>query len=812
MAGFMVGMKSLCTHAAAVCAMLAVSFAALSQERSGTVRDGKGEPVDLATVALLSGEVHAAVAITDSAGRFVLSVADGDYMLHIRNIAYRPLEQAVRIASGVADLGVWEMEEADFGMAEVVVTASAITRESDRFVMQINNHAPMMMNKDAAEVLRLAPGVWVDDSGLSINGMKGAKVFVNERELRLQGSELTGYLRNFHSSDIARVEVIPQAGAEYGADSHGGIVRIFLRRQMDGGASGHVVFNTSQSVHLSGYNPSATVNVRTGKWTLNTFASANMRTRGEGELTSVRAFNDGRNSDFHSRSNMNRKATSGTGRVGVIYDPDERSSVGVEVEYARSEAKMPSLAETVITGNGGTAASATSDYRQNEYDRSRSATFNYLYRFDTSGSTLKFITDYTDRKVSAGNDYHSRFEVHGAGDPATDSVYRSRASSDYSVFTADLSVNGQFARGMTFSAGAKYTRNRMSDTVRYETLHRLQAWNLLPDYSFASGYTEDIAAVYAVFSLARGGLSLSAGMRGEYTSVNGRRGEIRRSYPDLFPHINATYSFDAMRTYMLIGQYSRNIRRPDFRYLNPNRIQYSDYSYMIGNPDLRPTYMNRFSLTAVYRYRYVLSAGGTMHRDLIREVCRIDPSNADVTFITPENHHTENHFYLHLSFPLQPAEWCAVNVDLTGVKQDIRGTAGDARQSHYLYFNNITSVFTLPAKLHAEVSYSGTSRLYSANSGIEPAHLFHASLKKTFLGERLTASLSVHNIFDRRTAYFSHTPHFTIHSAERAAGTGRHVKVGLQYHFRTGKAFKGRSVESASATERERLGKPAETK
>ena len=49
---------------------------------------------------------------------------------------------------------------------------------------------------------------------------------------------------------------------------------------------------------------------------------------------------------------------------------------------------------------------------------------------------------------------------------------------------------------------------------------------------------------------------------------------------------------------MLIGQYGRYIERPTFSALNPNRIQTSEYSYLIGNPMLRPTYINKFKYYA----------------------------------------------------------------------------------------------------------------------------------------------------------------------------------------------------------------------
>lgn len=774
-----------------------------AQERGGRVIDNKGNPVDLATVVLFTGDKQETAAITDENGQFTMSVINGEYELKIRNISYEPFEQIVSIKSETTDMGHFELKESAFGLSEVVVSASTITREPDRFVMQINN-MPSMLSKDASEVLRLAPGVWVDDNGVSINGAGGAKVFINERELRLTKKELVDYLRNFRSSDIARVEVIPQAGAEYSADSQSGVVKIVLRKQLENGTSGNVMLGTSQGKYMSDYRPSGTINARIGLWTFNAFASGNFVDKGKDESTSTRNFNDETGNSFSSKSFMNQKPRSGIGRVGVIYEPDLRNSFGLEVEYFTKKTSMPSRAETMINENG-IRMDGTSDYEQDERDRNFSATFNYIRRLDTLGSTLKLITDYTDKKVRGDNDYYSFYTIQ---DYTKDSLYQNNSLSRYKVFNADISFNKQLQNGFKYSVGAKYTHNDMSDTVSYESFYH-SAWQPLSNYSFSLDYTEDIGAVYGTFAANLGGINFSAGLRGEYTHVTGKIRDMKQSYFDLFPNATVSYSFNAMRTFMLIGQYSRNIKRPNFWYLNPNRVQYTDYSYMIGNPNLRPTYINRFSVTAVYKYRYTLTVGGNLHKDLVREVSKIDPSDPDVYYITPENHHTVNHYFVAVNFPLRITKIWDMNVYFVGVKEDIKGTEIDKRKSYLYYFANVTSNLTLPAKFYLELSYNGTSRLYSTNAGINSRQLFHAAVKKQLFNDRVTASLGVNNIFNSKASYFTNTERFNNYMKGVEAFSSRYVRFSIQYNFNSGKSFKKREVERALNGEKSRLEKSA---
>jgi len=770
-----------------------------AQNRIGYVTGQKGEPVEFATVAFFNGDKQVANAISDSTGRFTLSVADGKYHMKIRNISYKPIDEDITVSNQT--LGNFRLTETAIGLSEVVVKASAITREADRFVMRIDK-TPASLNKDASEVLRLAPGVWIDENGVSINGASGSKVFINDREIKLSGKDLYNYLRNIQSSNIARVEVIPQAGAEYSADTNGGVVKIILRKQMEKGMNGNVVLNTLQGKYLGEYDPAGTLNVSLNKWTFDASASGNIATKGKSGMVATRAYHDNDNTDFKSQSVMNQKTRSGIGRISAIYDADKRNSFGAEIEYSKQSTPNPTSANTFIRQNG-IISNGSSEYKQNENAENFNALLNYILKIDSLGSTLKFITNYTKKKVTGKNDYNSYFTT---GSFVSDSIYRSNSISNYKIFTADAMINKVLPGGMKYSAGMKYTRNSIADTVRYES-YSTAKWMTLPDYSFLLNYTENIGALYGTVAGNIRQFSLSGGLRGEYTSVDGQNGYISRHYFDLFPSVNVTYSFDAMHTFMLIGQYSRNIERPNFWYLNPNRVQYSDYSYMVGNPELRPTYINNIGMTAVYRYRYILSFGGHLHHDLIREVCKIDPTNPKTTYITPENHYSENHYYIALIFPAKPIEWCNMNFNLVGVKQDIRATANDPVMSHYLYFANVTAGFKLPAKYYFELTYSGTSRLYSANSGINQRQLFHAVVKKQLFNDRLSAAIGINNIFDSKTSYFSNTSYFTINSKGTEAQSSRYVKLSVQYNFKSGKSFKKRTIENSSEEEKSRLEK-----
>ena len=165
---------------------------------------------------------------------------------------------------------------------------------------------------------------------------------------------------------------------------------------------------TAQSQTLADYQPSASFNARAGRWTFNTFVSANILPEGKTNSVETRNFRTGDNHDYFSVSDVNRTLHSGLGRLGIVYEPDKRNSFGVEAEYSAVSARSPSSVTTRTKPNG-ILVNSESDYRQKETDRTCSMTLNYVHALDTLGSTFKVIADCTNKHVEGDNDYHTSF-------------------------------------------------------------------------------------------------------------------------------------------------------------------------------------------------------------------------------------------------------------------------------------------------------------------------------------------------------------------------------------------------------------------
>lgn len=126
------------------------------------------------------------------------------------------------------------------------------------------------------------------------------------------------------------------------------------------------------------------------------------------------------------------------------------------------------------------------------------------------------------------------------------------------------------------------------------------SWNTIPNYGYKMRYNENIAAAYASYSLEKGPFPHCRIENGIHEDFQQKNGSYQQ---ELFGSLSERDVELCVRSDQEMGSYRtvfRSIERPAFYTLNPNRIQISDYSYDIGNPKLRPTYIDNIQLTLVW--------------------------------------------------------------------------------------------------------------------------------------------------------------------------------------------------------------------
>lgn len=773
-----------------------VSVRAARMETSmGKVVDPDGRPIAYATVVLLDEGRQIAGTATNDDGTFELKASAGKYRLAIQYLGYQSLEKEVALPS---DLGVFTLQPTSVAMQEVVVEARTIRREADRFVMEVAN-SPIAAGKDGTELLKQAPGVWLTEDKIAINGASGVKIYINDREMRMSVEELLNYLRGLKAEEIQRIEIIPQAGADYDADSASGIIKITLRRQRDDGLTGNVSFSTHHSKQMSNYNPSVSLNGHTGRWTFNASGWLNAVPR---QITRITEHTEYLTNDalLDAASEMRGDSYYGGGRVGAIYDITERHSIGIEGDYYADRTWMPNNTSTDFR-SGGILTRNESLYDGVDKASTLSATFNYIWRIDTLGSTLKVMADYSRNDRRHTNDNFTRS---AAPDIVRDSTFDDRTAGLYEVAALNLAFEKRFNATWLLRAGAKYTYNDMHNEALYRYLED-DAWQLLDKYSYTTDYTERIAALYAAATFHHKRWSVVAGLRGEYTRTTGYASDVRQRYLSLFPNANVAYTFDDKGAWSLSAQYSRNISRPGFWALNPARIQISDYTWQSGNPALQPSYTDNLSVTALLAAKYSLSIGAQFHHDEIAQVFGSDPADASITNLRFENLDHSEQFFASANIPIQLTRWWSLTANITEVCRRDRITVDSPRKTTWMTVGNLTTNFTLPRKFIIEVEFGGMSHVRQANLDMKSYESTTLRLKKRLLDDRLSLTAQVTNLFDQAQEFTAETGNFVRSLRTRNDWSRRRFGISINYNFKAGKAFKARSIESGASDEKGRM-------
>ena len=767
----------------ALLAVLATTLSAAPKSLSGRTVDSEQKPIAFATVVLLNEGQQVCGTTTDEEGLFTLSCEAGKYTLTVQHISYNEYSKEIEVNDS-NDLGVIVLNASDNTIDEVVVSAQLIRREADRFVVDVAN-SKSSVGKDGVELLERAPGVWVDDDNFSIFGRSGAKIYVDDRELKLSGEQLVNYIRTLRAEEILKIEVIPTTGADYDADSASGIIKITLRHRRENGLQGSARMAYMTNKYGTNYNPSANIALHSGGFDMNGALWYNHRDA-ETIAHEQTLFHTSQ-SELTSHSTIDNCYTNYGGRLDAVVTLHKNHSIGFGSRYNFNKEGDDTHSESLLRNNDHSELT-TSKYinRDKQYDGS--ATFNYIWKIDTLGSTFKALADYQRRTSYGHNDNKSITN-------GVDSIYRDRTDANYDIGSVSLALEKNFSPRWSLKAGAKYTYYRMRSDALYEYAKANQ-WLVNDRESYTIDYTEQIAAAYGIVSARLGKWSLVAGLRGEYTHTQSDGTKLGKDYLSLFPNANLSWAFNREKGHSLVAQYSRKITRPSFWQLNPQRQQISDYSYQTGNPYLDPSFAHDLNVTLVLRYKYTLTGGFKLQTDEIQQNINTDPADPNILYISHINYKDTKQFYLNANIPVQLTKWWEATANLSYVAWEQRTMADAPARLSHLVMGYANTNFTLPAKFQIELSWNYHNRIQMGNVQISSGHGLNATLKKQF-GKWLTANLWVKNILNQQEKIYANGEGFMRNYVLEQMWDTRSYGFSLTWNFQSGKAFRQRTLEKA---------------
>jgi len=574
-------------------------MAAMMGQVTGTVTDAEtGEPIPSATVALYrDGEFITGTAAGPNGAFEVGSLRPGTYEVRISSVGYetvRQAEVAVRPGAPLA-LGTVRLAPAvaQVGEAEVMGERELVETRADRTVYNVSDQ-PVTTGGSAIEVLQTLPSVEVDlDGNVSLRGNQNVAVHINGRPVPIRGAQLAAFLRQLPAGQVDRVEVLPNPSARYEADAMGGIINIVLKQGVNRGLAGGITVGggSAPNAELSGnvsyqagrVDAYASYGFRYDDFTLD---GASLRTNlfnprpfefldqtvGTGRQNLSHVLNT--TLDYTLRPGLNLNAQ---GLLSVRTGQAENTTLYRFLDAAENEVMTDRYERTAETETSGYNANATLGIKRTWTPQRHE--LNVEARYSTNYSEDADLFTETGRSP--------RFQRNDLASRTGDAIFQA----DYVRPLAEGRVE----------VGARAGLRRIENDLVGQLLDGPNgAPSPDPGRTNAFDYAEDVYAGYLQGVQRFGPVEVQLGLRAEHTATDfqlATTGDaFDRTYTDLFPSAFASYSPWLGGTFR--AGYSRRINRPRAQQLNPFTTFDDPLNVRVGNPTLRPEYVDAFEFTA----------------------------------------------------------------------------------------------------------------------------------------------------------------------------------------------------------------------
>ena len=755
----------------------------------GSLMDAKsGQFIDFADILLFkSGDTkHPLQTHPNHIGQFVFDkVTNGSYTLMVRLIGYDIFtSKELKITdNSQIDLGVIMLMPLEIGLAEVEVVAEKrqIVYKLDKRVVETSSNL-MGSSGSAVDILENTPSIRVNAEGeVTFRGSAGFAVYVDGKPSVFSGTQA---LEQVPALQIENIEIITTPSAKHDTEGDVGIINIITKKHSMKGLSGMV--NLSGNTWLA-HRVDFLLNHQNNRsrWYFGGQWSERLRknefeqektTLLEDQTIALKAEGPHKDNTFNyslkggwgiefPKTTIEIDAEGGHGgrrHLGkIIYNETHTMKGEDPISMLYNNRNDFENTEDFALG------SVTMEHRFNDKGHQLSSSIYYKY----GGNSLEF--SFNDLNDMEGN--------RQKGVRYFEAEFRKtwRGNVDYVL---PLSDKGKLEAG--------YQYNSYLEDGDYE----LEWWNPETNYFDKQEdayntffFKEALNSVYAILSGGWNQLEAQAGLRGEHTHM-----ELTSSIPgasrlenrfEVFPSVHVGYNFP--HNQKLVLAYSYRTTRPQLWFMEPY-LTYNDfYSAVIGNPDIRPEYINSFEMNYQKIFEENTVSTTVFHRSRKDKIERLRiPFEAGVTLDSMANVGHDYSTGLELSLSFHPLRWLntTVNGNVYHYKVKNELSAGGKKESSTNYdilWNNLLTVGRY-TRLQLDGSFVGPS---ITTQGRTNAYWYaNVAIRQQLFNRKLTAALSFRDIF-QSARYVSNLQTANLRSLTRVKPKYPQIMLTLSYTF-----------------------------
>lgn len=733
-------------------------------ELRGTIVDESGAPVATASVALVSRADSALVsgAVVGRDGRFTLrGLAPGAYHLRVSAVGFEPAaSEELVVGAGAARVAAGTIR-----LRRSAVVIEGLTVQGERHAVSLAPDRNSYSTKDlaqaggtATDVLRAVPSVQVDGDGkVSLRGNENVVVQINGRPSPLRGDQLAGYLQQLPSNLVDRVEVVPNPSAKYDPEGMAGIINVVLKQNADLGLSGGVMAGYGTGGR---YNGSGNLGYQVGPLTLFGSYGFNDERRKSAGINNRTYHLPGAELSFRGQDVAGRMDQGG-------------HNLNASADYRLGERDVVSTG--LLVNVRGFSDVTTNTYRElaqggglvGNYDRLADGgsddllvDANAAWKRTWEPQRNELTTEI--RLNRSESDNHNEFSRRALGGGAiagglTDRERSATDSRNYEL-TAQADYVRAFGEGTKLETGFKGTARWLdNDYGAFDIPDGGSSWvpNLGRSNTFE--YDEQVNAVYGVLTHAIGKFSLQGGLRAEQATTDfllrTTRERYDNQYASLFP--SGVVSYNLSDKQQVKASYSRRIRRPDSRQLNPFPFFMDPQNAQIGSPELRPEYTDAFELGIQHAGQMGTLQLSPFYRrttDVIRFIVEVGDTlgGREITSINLRNLATSTSWGSDLNGSLKLGKRLNTMASFNLYKMVTDG--GDVQSAlssdAVIWSTRVNGTLTLSPTVDIQGMYSYRAPMKFENGRFSSFRMSTFSVRKKLNGDRSSLSLRVMDPFN----------------------------------------------------------------
>ncbi|TGV01578.1 outer membrane beta-barrel protein [Flavivirga rizhaonensis] len=713
------------------------------------------EPLEYATVSFFNKQKNkiAAGGITDINGTFSIPVPKGIYDISIEYISF--ITQTIPNKKIISDINLGtfllEIDLESLDEVEIIAERTTVEIKLDKKIYNVGKDLTVS-GGTVSDVLDNVPSVSVDGEGnVALRGNDNVRILINGKPSGLVGLSSTDALKQLPAESIEKVEVITSPSARYEAEGTAGILNIILRRSKLLGLNGSITANVG---HPDAAGLSGNINYRTGD--INFFSTTSYRYNEQlGRWYNDVKYNDINTPDLDEKRNWVDIRKGITTNTGIEWYINDLASLTTAIVYSNNNNDDRSINNLIqLDKNTGTTTRSLRLNPEQGDNETIQYSVNFVKDFKDSDQKLTFDFQYED----TNNDQNSIVNFNSVDTEMVATFVdqtKILLQSDYVLPIGEMS---QFEMGYRGDFSNNVTDFRV-DTLNVNT----NMFDVNKNLTNIFNFKQYLTAVYIQFGSKLDKFSYLLGLRLENTRTTidqPTTGDFKRkNLTGLFPTVNLNYEISDDESITLA--YNRRLRRPRGFMLNPFPSRSSITNVFQGNPDLDPTYTDRFELGYLNRFNNKFTLSSAVYYGHSTNVMTFVSRQTGETVIInseefpviergPVNLATDNRYGFEFNLNYSPSRKWRVNTDFNIFKLERDGSFNgiDLEANNLTWSARLTNKLTLPYNIdwQTNMNYRGPNE--DAQNNRKGRLTTNLAFSKDLFKEKASIAFNIRDLFN----------------------------------------------------------------